>query len=120
MEILELAKALSELTAEEQRLLSSVLQNNFGMTTEMFSQPVGTAPIVRPYNITEVDVILKRVGDRKLGVIKTIKEMFGLGLRDAKRVADEAPFTLAENETLERAEEIKKILEEVGATIEFK
>ena len=70
---------------------------------------------------TEFDVILKSAGAKKLNVIKIIREVKpGLGLKEAKALADEAPSTLAEAVTKEAAEELKKKFEEAGAEIEIK
>ena len=70
---------------------------------------------------TEFDVILKDAGAKKLNVIKIIREVKpGLGLKEAKALADEAPSTLAEGITKEAAEEMKKKFEEAGAVIEIK
>ena len=70
---------------------------------------------------TEFDVILKNAGAKKLNVIKIIREVKpGLGLKEAKALADEAPSTLAEGIAKEAAEELKKKFEEAGAEIEIK
>ena len=69
---------------------------------------------------TEFDVILASAGDKKLNVIKVVKEALGLGLKDAKDLVDGAPKTLKEGASKEDAEALKKALEEVGATVEIK
>ncbi len=69
---------------------------------------------------TEFDVVLAEVGDQKMAVIKTVKEVTGLGLKEAKAIVDGAPKTLKEAVAKDAAEDMKKKLEEVGAKIELK
>ncbi len=68
---------------------------------------------------TEFSVILKSVGDKKINVIKTVREVTSLGLKEAKDLVDSAPKAVKENVSKEEAEEIKKKFEEVGAEIEL-
>ena len=69
---------------------------------------------------TEFDVVLTNAGASKMGVIKLVKEMTGLGLKEAKALVDEAPKTVKEAVSKADAEEMKKQLEEAGATVELK
>ncbi len=69
---------------------------------------------------TEFDVILANAGDKKLGVVKVVKEALGLGLKDAKDLVDAAPKTLKEGVSKEEAEKLKAALTEAGATVEIK
>jgi len=69
---------------------------------------------------TEFTVVLKEVGDQKIKVIKVVREITGLGLKDAKALVDGAPANVKENVEKAEADDIKAKLEEVGATIEFK
>ncbi|MDO4289321.1 MAG: 50S ribosomal protein L7/L12, partial [Eubacterium sp.] len=69
---------------------------------------------------TDFDVILASAGDQKIKVIKVVRELTGLGLKEAKAVVDEAPKPLKEGATKEEADEIKAKIEEVGGTVEFK
>jgi large subunit ribosomal protein L7/L12 len=69
---------------------------------------------------SEFDVILKEIGDKKINVIKTVREVTSLGLKEAKDVVDNAPKPIKEGISKEEAEEIKKKFEEVGAVIEIK
>jgi large subunit ribosomal protein L7/L12 len=69
---------------------------------------------------TSFDVVLTAAGDKKIQVIKVIRELTGLGLKEAKAVADEAPAPVKEGATKEEAEQIKAKLEEAGATVELK
>ena len=69
---------------------------------------------------TTVNVVLASAGDSKVGVIKVVREITGLGLVDAKKLVDGAPATIKENVAAEEAEELKKKLTDAGATVEFK
>ncbi|WP_294373273.1 50S ribosomal protein L7/L12 [uncultured Clostridium sp.] len=69
---------------------------------------------------TEFDVVLASAGDNKIKVIKAVRELTGLGLKEAKEIVDGAPKTLKEGVAKEEAEEIKAKLAEVGATVEVK
>ena len=69
---------------------------------------------------TEFDVILKAAGDNKMKVVKAVKDITGLGLKEAKAIVDEAPKAVKEKVAKDAAEEIKKQLEELGAQIEVK
>ncbi len=69
---------------------------------------------------TEFDVVLKEVGENKIGVIKALRALTGLGLKEAKATVDELPATLKEAVTKEDADEAKKQLEEAGAKVEVK
>ena len=69
---------------------------------------------------TEFDVILKEAGAKKINVIKVVRAVTGLGLKEAKAAVDEAPTTLKEGISKEEAEELKKQLEEAGAAVEIK
>ncbi|MGQ9755946.1 MAG: 50S ribosomal protein L7/L12, partial [Desulfotomaculales bacterium] len=69
---------------------------------------------------TEFDVILAAVGDKKINVIKVVREVTGLGLKEAKELVDNAPKPIKEKVNKEEAEAIKKKFEEAGATVEIK
>ena len=69
---------------------------------------------------TEVDVVLANAGDNKIKVIKAVREITGLGLKEAKEIVDGAPKTLKEGVSKEEAEDMKAKLAEVGATVEVK
>mgnify|MGYP003571958477 FL=1 len=69
---------------------------------------------------TEFDVVLASFGDKKVGVIKAVRGLTGLGLKEAKDAVEAAPTTLKEGVSKDEAEEAKKLLEEAGATVEIK
>ena len=98
------------------------LEEKFGVSAAapMAAAAAGAAPAAAEAVQDEFDVILASIGDKKIQVIKEVRAITGLGLKEAKAVVDEAPKAVKEKVTKEEAEEIKKKLEEVGATIEIK
>lgn len=109
-------KALSVLELAE---LVEAIQEEFGVTAAVAQAPAagGAAPEEEK---TEFDVVLASFGDKKMGVIKAVKDILGLGLKEAKEVVESAPKTLKEAVSKAEAEELKAKLEEVGATVEIK
>ncbi len=109
-------KALSVLELAE---LVEAIQEEFGVTAAVASAPAasGAAPAEEK---TEFDVVLASFGDKKMGVIKAVKDILGLGLKEAKEVVEGAPKALKEGVSKAEAEELKAKLEEAGATIEIK
>ncbi len=109
-------KALSVLELAE---LVEAIQEEFGVTAAVASAPTtgGGAAVEEK---TEFDVILASFGDKKMGVIKAVKDVLGLGLKEAKEVVEGAPKALKEGVSKAEAEELKAKLEEAGATIEIK
>ena len=98
------------------------LEEKFGVSAAapMAMAGAGAAPAAAEEVQDEFDVILASIGDKKIQVIKEVRAITGLGLKEAKAVVDEAPSAVKEKVTKEEAEEIKKKLEDVGATIEIK
>jgi large subunit ribosomal protein L7/L12 len=98
------------------------LEEKFGVSAAapMAVAVAGAAPAAAEEVQDEFDVILASIGDKKIQVIKEVRAITGLGLKEAKAVVDEAPGAVKEKVTKEEAEEIKKKLENVGATIEIK
>jgi large subunit ribosomal protein L7/L12 len=124
----DLAAQLDQLTLLEAAQLSKLLQEKWGVSA---AAPVAAAavPGVAPTGPgaapaeeekTEFDVILTAAGDKKIQVIKVVRELTGLGLKEAKAVVDEAPKPGKEKATKAEAEDMKKKLEEVGASVEVK
>lgn len=119
-EILETVKGLSVLELSE---LVKAFEEEFGVSA---SAPVAMAvagPAVAAEAVeekTEFDVVLASAGEKKINVIKVVRELTGLGLKEAKDLVDGAPGKVKEGIAKEEAEEIKKKLEEVGATVEVK
>ncbi|MDU5417756.1 50S ribosomal protein L7/L12, partial [Peptoniphilus harei] len=102
------------------------LEEEFGVSAAapaaVAAAPVagGAAPAAAAEEKTDFDVILAEAGQEKVKVIKVVKDITGLGLKDAKAVVDGAPKAVKEGASKEEAEEIKAKLEEVGATVEVK
>ena len=115
--------AIEGLTLLELKDLVSAIEEKFGVSGAIMvggAAPVegGAAPAAEEK--TEFDVVLASAGDQKLKVIKVVREITGLGLKEAKELVDGAPKTVKEGASKEEAEAIKKQLEEVGATVELK
>jgi large subunit ribosomal protein L7/L12 len=100
------------------------LQERFGVSAAMpmAMQPGGGASAAEapPEEQTEFDVILSGAGDKKIQVIKVVRAITGLGLKEAKDLVDGAPKSVKEKISKEEAEELKKQLEEVGGAVEIK
>lgn len=118
-----LAEQLVNLTVKEVKELSEVLKTEYGI--EPAAAPVvvaggaATPEAEEKEEQTSFNITLKSVGKTKLAVIKVIRAITGLGLKDAKGMADEAPSTVKEGVDKAEAEAIKKQLEEAGAEVEL-
>ena len=113
---------ISNMSVLELSELVKEFEEKFGVSA---AAPVAVAPVdgavaVEAEEKTEFDVILSEIGDKKIQVIKTIRAITGLGLKEAKAVVDEAPKPIKEGVSKEEAEDIKKQIEEAGATVEVK
>ena len=112
--------SLKEMTILELNDLVKAIEEEFGVSA---AAPVAAAAVVEeaaPAGPVEVDVILKEVGPSKVAVIKVVRELTGLGLVEAKGLVDSAPMAIKEKVSEEVAAEVKKKLEEAGATVEVK
>ena len=123
--ITQIVEMISSLTVLELKELVDVLKEKFGVQSiPVAGIPQGAAvqqqAAPQAEEKTEYEVILTSFGNSKLNVIKEVRTITGLGLKEAKDIVDGAPKALKENISLEEAEEIKKKLEAVGATIEIK
>lgn len=116
-----LLEEIKGLTIMEMADLVKALEEEFGVSAAA-PVVVGGAAAAAPAEEekTEFDVILANAGAEKLKVIKVVREITGLGLKDAKDLVDGAPKTLKEGVSKETAEDYKKQLAEVGATVELK
>lgn len=122
-----LIEEIKELTVIELADLVSALEEEFGVSAQA---PVAVAAAGAPAagaaagaaaeEKSEFDVILESAGQEKVKVIKVVKDITGLGLKDAKALVDGAPKPVKEGANKEEADEIKAKLEEVGATVEVK
>ena len=110
-------KALSVLELSE---LVDAIQEEFGVTAAVAAAPAAGGAAGGAAEKTEFDVVLTSFGDAKMAVIKAVKDVLGLGLKEAKEVVEGAPKAIKEGVAKAEAEEIKAKLEEAGATIELK
>ena len=121
----EIAEKLDSLTLLEAAQLSKLLQEKWGVSAAVavaVAAPAagGGAAALAAEEKTEFDVILSAAGDKKIQVIKVVREITGLGLKEAKDLVDGAPKPVKEGISKSEAEEIKKKLQEAGATVELK
>ena len=124
MEIKELAEQLVNLTVKEVNELAKILKDEYGI------EPAAAAPVTvaggnagdgaAAEEKSSFNVILKSAGASKLGVVKLLKDLLGVGLKEAKDLADAAPKAVKENVSKAEAEDLKKKLEEAGAEVELK
>ncbi len=120
----EIMEAIKDMSVLELSELVKALEEEFGVSAA--APAVAAAPAAGPAEAeqeeeqTEFDVILAGVGDKKIQVIKAVREATGLGLKEAKELVDNAPRPVKEKLAREEAEELKGKLEEVGAEIEVK
>ena len=122
----DFAEQLVNLTVKEVNELADILKEEHGI------EPAAAAVAVAPgggggaadgeavEEKTEFDVVLKAAGGSKLAVVKLVKELTGLGLKDAKEIVDSAPKEVKQGVSKDEAEGIKKSLEEAGAEVELK
>lgn len=115
----QILDAIKEMTVLQLNDLVKAIEEEFGVTA---AAPVAAAAAggAAEEEQTEFDVILTSAGDSKIKVIKAVREVTGLGLKEAKALVDEAPKAIKEGVSKEDAEEIKGKLEEVGAGVEVK
>ena len=121
----DIISAIENMTVLELSELVKELQDRFGVTAAapvaMAAAPAaGGGAEAAESEQTEFDVILSAVGDQKIKVIKAVREITGLGLKEAKDVVDSAPKAVKEKVSKEEAEQVKEKLAEVGATVEIK
>ena len=117
----ELLDAIGSLTVLEAAELKEMMEDKFGVTA---AAPVAVAAAgAAPADVeeqTEFDVMLVGIGDKKIQVIKAVREVTSLGLKEAKDLVDNSPKPVKEGISKEEAEAIKAKLEEQGATVELK
>ena len=116
----ELIDAIKELTVLELNDLVKACEEEFGVSAAAGVVVAAAGPAAEVEEKTEFDVELTEVGAEKVKVIKAVREITGLGLKEAKDVVDNAPKTLKEGVSKEEAEAMKKKIEEVGAKVTLK
>ena len=118
-----LAEELVNLSVKDVQELAKVLKEEYGIepaaAAVVVSADAGAGAAAQAEQ-TEFDVVLTNAGDKKIGVIKVVRGITGLGLKEAKAKVDELPSTIKEGASKEEAEDIKKQLEDAGATVELK
>ncbi len=117
------AEQLVNLTVKEVNELAKILKDEYGIEPAAAAVAVAgpaAAAAVEAEEKTEFDVILKSAGASKLAVVKLVKELTSLGLKEAKELVDSAPQPIKEGISKDEAEGLKKSLEEAGAEIEIK
>ena len=118
----QILDAIKELTIIELADLVKAVEEEFGVSAAAPVAVAGVAAAAAPAaeEKTEFDVILASAGDKKLGVIKVVRELTGLGLKDAKDLVEAAPKAVKEGVSKDEAEAVKAQLVEAGATVEIK
>lgn len=120
-EVMELVKGMTVLELSE---LIKALEEEFGVSAAapmaVAAAPAAAAPAEEVEEQTEFDVILSAIGEKKVNVIKAVREFTTLGLKEAKDLVDSAPAPVKEKVSKQEAEEIKAKLEAAGATVQIK
>lgn len=120
----QLAETLVNLTVKEVNELAAILKDEYGIepaaAAVAVAAPAAGGEAAAVEEKTSFDVILKDAGAQKLAVVKVVKELTGLGLKEAKELVDGAPKAVKEGTSKEDAESLKAKLEEAGATVELK
>ena len=117
----QFAEQLVNLTVKEVNELATILKDEYGIEPAAAAVVVSGGGDAAAEDVqTEFTVVLKDAGASKLAVVKLVKELTGLGLKEAKDVVDSAPSTVKEGVTKDEAEALKKSLEEAGAVVELK
>ncbi len=124
-DLTKLVDDLSALTVLEAAELSKMLEEKWGVSAAapaaVAAAPVGGGAAAAPVEEqTEFTVVLAKTGDKKINVIKEVRTITGLGLKEAKDLVEGAPKTVKEGVNKDEAEKIKKVLEEQGASVEIK
>ena len=121
-----LAEQLVNLTVKEVNELASILKSDYGIEPAAAAVAVAAAPgagggaAAAPVEKTEFDIFLKNAGGNKLQVVKEVKTLLGLGLKEAKDLVDGAPAMLKQGAAKDEANSVKAALEAAGAEVELK
>jgi large subunit ribosomal protein L7/L12 len=119
----EFISQIDSMTVLELNNLVKALESHYGVSAAaaVAAAPAAGAAVAAPVEEkTEFDVVLKAAGDKKINVIKAVREVTSLGLKEAKDLVESAPATIKEAVNKDEAESIKKKFEEAGATVEVK
>ena len=116
----QFAEQLVNLTVKEVNELATILKDEYGIEPAAAAVVVAAGGGDAAAEQSEFTVVLKDAGASKLGVVKAVKELTGLGLKEAKDLVDAAPANVKEGVSKDEAEGLKKALEEAGAVVELK
>lgn len=118
----DILNAIAEMSVMDVVALVEAMEEKFGVSAAaaVAVAPAAAAPAAAAEEQTEFNIILKASGDKKVNVIKVVRALTGLGLKEAKDLVDGAPSTVKEGLSKDDAEKAKKELEEAGATVELK
>ena len=120
----DILETISNMTVVEVVDLIEAMEEKFGVSAQavaaVAAPAAGGGEVAAAEEKTEFDVILASFGENKVGVIKAIRGITGLGLKEAKAMVEGAPAAVKEGVTKDEAEDVKKQLEEAGATVELK
>ena len=122
-DIQKIAEDLSTLTVIEASELTKILEEKWGVSAAApvaVAAPAGAVPAEAAEEKTEFEIHLSAAGEKKINVIKEVRTITGLGLKEAKDLVEGAPSKLKDGVNKEDAEKFKKQLEEAGATVELK
>ncbi|SDX74077.1 50S ribosomal protein L7/L12 [Marinobacter mobilis] len=118
----DILNAIAEMSVMDVVALVEAMEEKFGVSAAaaVAAAPAAAGDAAAAEEKTEFDVVLTAAGDKKVNAIKAVRELTGLGLKEAKEMVDGAPSTVKEGASKEEAEEAKKKLEEAGASVELK
>ncbi|MDD0841293.1 50S ribosomal protein L7/L12 [Pseudomonas sp. Gutcm_11s] len=116
----QIIEAIGQKTVLEVVELIKAMEEKFGVTAAAATVAAAGPAAAAAEEQTEFNVVLAEAGEKKVNVIKAVRELTGLGLKEAKEKVDTAPQVIAEGLTKEAAEDAKKKLEEAGAKVELK
>ncbi len=116
----DILNAVSEMSVMQIVELISAMEEKFGVTAAAATVAVAGPAAAAAEEQTEFTIMLLEAGDKKVNVIKAVRELTGLGLKEAKAVVDGAPGVVKEDVSKDEAEAAKKTLEEAGAKVELK
>ena len=119
----DILNAISEMSVMDVVALVSAMEEKFGVSAQaaaaVVAAPAGAGEVAAEEQ-TEFSVVLTAIGDKKVNVIKAVRAITGLGLKEAKGMVDGAPSNVKEGVSKDEAEDAKKQLEEAGASVELK
>ncbi len=118
--VLKFVEDIKGLSVLELAELVTAIQDEFGVTAVVAAAPAAGGAAAAAEEKTEFDVVLASFGDAKMAVIKAVKEITGLGLKESKELVESAPKAIKEGVSKADAEELKTKLEAAGATVEIK